>query len=153
LWDYVLVERGLAALASAESLSGARGSYTLQAAIAACHARARTAAETDWARIAALYGELARVAPSPAVDVKRAVAVSVAGPPAAALAIVDELASEPQLQRYHLLPTVRADLLERVGRYEEARAEFERAASLTKNARERAILLERALTQTRRVNR
>jgi RNA polymerase sigma factor (sigma-70 family) len=143
-WDHVLVRRGLAALEQAEVLGGARGPYTLQAAIAACHARARTAAETDWPRIAALYAALAALAPSPVVELNRAVAVAMAFGPAAGLRLVDTLTSEPSLQAYHLLPSVRGDLLARLGRFEEARAEFERAASLTRNARERALLLERA---------
>ncbi|HEY2953690.1 MAG TPA: RNA polymerase sigma factor [Candidatus Eisenbacteria bacterium] len=142
-WDHLLIGRGLAALERAESLA-ARGPYALQAAIAACHARARTADETDWARIAALYAELARIAPSPVVELNRAVAVGMASGPAAGLARVDALASEPALRGYHLLPSVRGDLLRRLGRHEEARAEFERAASLTRNARERTLLLERA---------
>jgi RNA polymerase sigma factor (sigma-70 family) len=143
-WDHVLVRRGLAALERAEALGGARGPYTLQGAIAACHARARTAAETDWSRIAALYASLAQLAPSPVVELNRAVAVAMASGPAAGLALVDALTTEPSLQAYHLLPSVRGDLLARLGRFEEARAEFERAASLTRNARERTLLLERA---------
>jgi predicted RNA polymerase sigma factor len=144
LWDHVLIRRGLAALERAEKLGGARGPYALQAAIAACHARARTAAETDWARIAGLYAELAEVAPSPVVELNRAVALGMAFGPAVGLALVDELVSEPSLKGYHLLPTVRGDLLAKLGRFDEARAEFERAASLTRNARERDLLLERA---------
>jgi RNA polymerase sigma factor (sigma-70 family) len=143
-WDRVLVGRGLAALARAEALGAALGPYGLQAAIAACHARARTAAETDWPRIAALYGALARIAPSPVVELNRAVAVAMAFGPAAGLAIVDRLGAEPTLRSYHLLPSVRADLLAKLGRAAEARAELERAASLTRNARERALLLGRA---------
>jgi RNA polymerase sigma-70 factor, ECF subfamily len=143
-WDHLLIGRGLAALARAEALGGARGPYALQAAIAACHARAPTAAETDWARIAAVYSDLAQVAPSPVVELNRAVAVAMAYGPAAGLVLIDALTSEPLLQRYHLLPSARADLLEKIGRFEEARAEFERAASLTRNARERELLLERA---------
>jgi predicted RNA polymerase sigma factor len=143
-WDQLLIRRGLAALARAERLSGEPGPYTLQAAIAACHARARTAAETDWQRIAALYSALAQISPSPVVELNRAVAVGMAFGPAAGLELVDELASEPVLRSYHLLPAVRGDLLEKLGRVGEARAEFERAASLTRNARERALLLERA---------
>jgi len=143
-WDHVLVRRGLAALERAEALGGAQGPYALQAAIAACHARARTAAETDWARIAALYQELARVMPSPVVELNRAVAVAMASGPAAGLALLDRLTAEPSLARYHLLPSVRGDLLAKLGRLAEARAEFERAASLTRNARERELLLARA---------
>ncbi len=144
LWDQLLIRRGLAALQRAEKLGGAQGEYALQAAIAACHARARTAAETDWTRIATLYGELAQVAGSPVVDLNRAVAVAMAFGPQAGLELVDALASEPSLRGYHLLPGVRADLLAKLGRFEEARPEFERAASLTRNARERELLLERA---------
>ena len=144
LWDQVLVRRGLAALARAEALGGARGPYALQAAIAACHARAGTPAETDWTRIAALYDVLARLAPSPVVELNRAVAVSMASGPAAGLALVDALTAEPALEGYHLLPSVRGDLLAKLGRFDEARDEFERAASLTRNGRERQLLLERA---------
>ncbi|WP_437574924.1 RNA polymerase sigma factor [Sorangium sp. So ce887] len=143
-WDHLLIRRGLAALARAEQLGGAHGPYALQAAIAACHARARTAAETDWARIAALYASLAQVTPSPIVELNRAVALSMALGPAAGLAAVDALASERALEGYHLLPSVRGDLLAKLGRLDEARAEFERAASLTRNARERELLLGRA---------
>jgi len=143
-WDQVLIRRGLAALERAEALGGARGPYSLQAAIAACHARARAAAETDWARIAALYQELAQISPSPVVELNRAVAVGMAFGPAAGLALADALTSEPSLKRYHLLPSVRGDLLAKLDRLDEARAEFERAASLTRNARERQLLLERA---------
>ncbi|HEX9291616.1 MAG TPA: RNA polymerase sigma factor [Anaeromyxobacteraceae bacterium] len=143
-WDHLLVRRGLAALERAERLGGAQGPYALQAAIAACHARARTAAETDWRRIAALYEALARVAPSPIVDLNRAVALAMAFGPAVGLELVDRLTSEPSLQGYHLLPSVRADLLAKLGRVGEARAELERAAGLTRNARERDLLLERA---------
>ena len=143
-WDQVLIRRGLAALERAEALGGARGPYSLQAAIAACHARARTAAETDWARIAALYQELAQISPSPVVELNRAVAVGMAFGPAAGLALADALTSEPSLKRYHLLPSVRGDLLAKLDRLDEARLEFERAASLTRNARERQLLLERA---------
>ncbi len=144
LWDHLLIQRGLAALERAERLGGARGPYALQAAIAACHARARTAEETDWARIAALYAALAQVTPSPVVELNRAVALSMALGPAAGLELVDALNSERSLEGYHLLPSVRGDLLARLGRFNEARAEFERAASLTRNARERDLLLERA---------
>jgi len=143
-WDQLLIRRGLAALERAERLGGVPGPYVLQAAIAACHARARTGAETDWARIASLYDALARVTPSPVVELNRAVAVSMASGPAAGLALVDALGAEPALAGYHLLPSVRGDLLVKLGRAEEARVEFERAASLTRNARERALLLGRA---------
>jgi RNA polymerase sigma factor (sigma-70 family) len=143
-WDQLLIHRGLAALARAEKLGGADGFYTLQAAIAACHARARQAEETDWERIAALYAVLAQVAPSPVIELNRAVALSMAFGPAAGLEAVDRLADEKALAGYHLLPSVRGDLLFKLGRLEEARAELERAASLTRNARERALLLERA---------
>jgi RNA polymerase sigma factor (sigma-70 family) len=143
-WDHVLIRRGLAALARAEELGGALGPYALQAAIAACHARARTAAETDWARIAALYDALAELAPSPVVELNRAVAIAMAFGPAAGLELVDRLTDEPSLKGYHLLPSVRGDLLAKLGRLEEARAEFERAASLTRNARERELLQARA---------
>jgi RNA polymerase sigma-70 factor (ECF subfamily) len=144
LWDWLLVGRGLAALARAERLGGAAGPYALQAAIAACHARARTAEATDWPRIASLYDALARLAPSPVVELNRAVAHAMAYGPAAGLALADALVEEPTLKAYHLLPSVRGDLLARLGRGREARAEFERAAALTRNARERALLLERA---------
>ena len=144
LWDRVLIGRGLAALDRAEELDGGRGSYTLQAAIAACHARARTPEETDWTRIAALYRDLAQLSPSPVVELNRAVAVAMASGPAAGLELVDALLPEPSLSGYHLLPSVRGDLLAKLGRLEEAGKEFQRAASLTKNARERKLLLERA---------
>jgi RNA polymerase sigma-70 factor, ECF subfamily len=147
-WDQLLIHRGLAALARAETLGGTRGPYALQAAIAACHARARTPAETDWARIAALYSELAQLAPSPIVDLNRAVAVAMAFGPEAGLELVDALLSEPSLKGYHLLPAVRGDLLTKLGRLAEARSEFERAASLTRNAREREMLMARARTCT-----
>jgi RNA polymerase sigma factor (sigma-70 family) len=143
-WDQLLIRRGLAALERAEALGGAQGPYAIQAAIAACHARARTAEETDWARIVELYDALAQLTPSPIVELNRAVALSIARGPAAGLEIVDALTAEPALKAYHLLPSVRGDLLEKVGRFEEARAEFERAASLTRNVRERDLLLERA---------
>jgi RNA polymerase sigma factor (sigma-70 family) len=167
-WDALLIRRGLAGLERAQSLGGARGPYALQAALAACHARARTAAATDWVRIVALYDALAQVAPSAVVELNRAVAVGMAGGadgeaggdagaeieggsaqgqrfgPAAALALVDALASDPALARYHLLPSVRGDLLAKLGRRDEARAEFERAAALTRNTRERELLLARA---------
>ncbi|GEN10229.1 RNA polymerase sigma factor [Myxococcus fulvus] len=150
LWDQLLIRRGLAALERAEKLGGAQGPYALQAALAACHARARTAEETDWARIASLYGVLVRLSPSPVVELNRAVALSMAYGPAAGLAVVDTLTSEPTLANYHLLPSVRGDLLRKLGRFDEARKEFERAASLTRNAREQALLLERAQDCTRR---
>jgi RNA polymerase sigma-70 factor, ECF subfamily len=143
-WDHLLIRRGLAALGRAEKLGGAFGPYALQAAIAACHARARTAAETDWTRIAALYDALAQLTPSPVVELNRAVALSMAYGPAAGLDVVDTLTSEPSLESYHLLPSVRGDLLSKLGRIDEARAEFERAAELTHNARERKLLLDRA---------
>ncbi|HEY0811238.1 MAG TPA: DUF6596 domain-containing protein, partial [Longimicrobiales bacterium] len=143
-WDQLLIRRGLAALQRAESLTRMLGSYTLQAAIAACHARAREAADTDWHRIAALYDALAQLTPSPVIELNRAVAVSMAFGPAAGLEIVDELLSESSLKGYHLLPSVRGDLLAKLGRNAEARAELERAASLTRNARERQLLLDRA---------
>jgi RNA polymerase sigma factor (sigma-70 family) len=142
-WDQVLIRRGLTALERALALGGS-GPYALQAAIAACHARARTSAETDWRRIAALYSALVQVAPSPVVELNRAVAVGMAFGPAAALRLVESLRSEPTLKSYHLLPSVRGDLLVKLGRLEEARADFERAASLTRNVRERTLLLERA---------
>ena len=143
-WDHVLVRRGLTALERAEKLGGARGPYALQAAIAACHARAPTAEDTDWGRIAALYDALAQLAPSPVVELNRAVALSMAFGPAAGLELVDTLTSEPALANYHLLPGVRGDLLSKLGRHGEAHVEFKRAASLTRNARERELLLERA---------
>ena len=143
-WDQLLIRRGLAALERAEALGGARGPYALQAAIAACHARARTPGDTDWDRIAALYDALAQLAPSPVVELNRAVAVAMAFGPSAGLELVDALGSEPSLKGYHLLPSVRGDLLAKLGRIGEARAEFERAASLTQNVRERTLLLERA---------
>jgi RNA polymerase sigma factor (sigma-70 family) len=143
-WDQLLIGRGLAALERAERLGGALGPYALQAAIAACHARARTPEQTDWAAIAALYDALAQVAPSPVVELNRAVALAMAFGPAAGLELVDALTSEPSLKGYHLLPSVRGDLLARLGRLDEARAEFERAAALTRNVRERELLLERA---------
>jgi predicted RNA polymerase sigma factor len=143
-WDHLLVHRGLAALERAEQLSGTLGPYALQAAIAACHARAHTAGETDWVRIAALYDALAQVAPSPVVELNRAVAVAMAFGPEEGIDLVDALASEPALKGYHLLPAVRGDLLAKLGRFDEARAEFERAAVLTRNTRERKLLLDRA---------
>jgi len=143
-WDQLLIRRGLAALERAEALGGTSRPYTLQAEIAACHARARTAAETDWGKIAALYDALAQLAPSPVVELNRAVAVAMAFGAAAGLEIADALAAAPELQGYHLLPSVRGDLLAKLGRNDEARAEFERAADITRNGRERALLLERA---------
>jgi RNA polymerase sigma-70 factor, ECF subfamily len=148
LWDQLLIRRGLAALARAEALGGALGPYALQAAIAACHARARTAAQTDWERIAALYDALAQLAPSPVVELNRAVALAMAFGPAVGLEVIDTLTGEPSLRHYHLLPSVRGDLLVKLGRIEEARMEFERAARLTRNARERALLLGRAAACT-----
>jgi RNA polymerase sigma-70 factor (ECF subfamily) len=144
LWDPLLIRRGLAALGRAEALGGADGPYALQAAIAACHARARTPEETDWARITALYDALVQREPSPVVELNRAVAIGMAKGPAAALEVVDRLTAEPSLAFYHLLPSVRGDLLAKLGRFDAARAEFERAASLTQNARERKLLLDRA---------
>jgi RNA polymerase sigma factor (sigma-70 family) len=143
-WDQLLIRRGLAALERAEAIGAEHGPYLLQTAIAACHARARTAEETDWPRIVSLYDELARVTPSPIVELNRAVAISMASGPAAGLEAVDRLASDPALENYHLLPSVRGDLLYKLGRFVEAREEFDRAASMTRNARERALLLERA---------
>jgi RNA polymerase sigma factor (sigma-70 family) len=143
-WDQLLIRRGFAALERAESLGGASGSYALQAAIAACHARARTAGDTDWLRIASLYEALGARSPSPIVELNRAVAVGMAQGPAAGLAIVDALADDPSLAGYHLLPSVRGDLLMKLRRFGEARVELERAAALTRNARARALLLARA---------
>jgi RNA polymerase sigma factor (sigma-70 family) len=143
-WDRLLIRRGLAALERAESLAPQRGPYTLQAAISACHARARSTEETDWARIAALYGELVERTGSPVVELNRAVAVGKAEGPARGLEIADALTELPALREYHLLPTVRGDLLEQLSRFSEAKREFERAASMTKNERERRVLLERA---------
>ena len=143
-WDHLLIARGLAALARAESLGGALGPYALQAAIASCHARAHRAEDTDWTRIAALYDALGQLAPSPVVELNRAVAVSMAFGPEAGLQVVDTLSDEPALARYHLLPAVRGDLLRKLGRETEARAEFSRAAELTRNERERRLLLDRA---------
>ncbi len=145
-WDQLLIRRGLDALARAESLSDehGRGPYTVQAEIAACHARARAASDTDWNRIASLYSQLATLTPSPIVELNRAVAVSMASGPAAGLEIVDSIAEEPSLKSYHLLPAVRGDFLSKLGRSSEARDEFERAAGLTRNARERELLLQRA---------
>ena len=145
LWDRLLIARGFAALERVAELDGTRGVYAIQAAIAACHARAATADDTDWARIAALYADLAEISPSPIVELNRAVAVGMASGPAAGLVLVDALRKDPALQGYHLLPSVRGDLLKKLGRLDEARVEFEMAASMTRNARERNLLLERAL--------
>jgi predicted RNA polymerase sigma factor len=144
LWDQLLIRRGLAALGRAREPGRPAGPFVLEAEIAACHARALTPSETDWPRIAALYAELAQVTPSPVVELNRAVAVAMAVGPEAGLALVDALKTDPSLKHYHLLPSVRGDLLTRLGRFDEAGPEFERAASLTRNARERALLLERA---------
>jgi RNA polymerase sigma factor (sigma-70 family) len=143
-WDHLLIRRGLAALDRVEALGGSIGNYALQAAIAACHARARTPEETDWKRIAALYDALAQLMPSPVVQLNRAVAIGMAYGPAAGLELVDALTREPALQTYHLLPSMRGDLLEKLGRFSEARDAYERAASLAQNARDRTLLLERA---------
>jgi predicted RNA polymerase sigma factor len=148
-WDPLLIRRGLAGLARAEKLGREPGPYALQAAIAAGHARARTAEETDWRRIAALYAALAAVAPSPVVELNRAVAVGMAFGPEAGLEIVDALTREPSLAKYHLLPSVRGDLLAKLGRFAEAEREFERAATLTRNAREVDVLRGRALACAR----
>ncbi len=145
-WDQLLISRGLVALERSQKLGGARGPYTLQAAIAACHARATVPADTNWARIASLYEELLEYSPSPVIELNRAVAVAMAFGPAAGLEIVETLTQEPSLKTYHLLPSVRGDLLSKLDRNEEARTEFERAASLTRNARERELLLNRART-------
>jgi RNA polymerase sigma-70 factor, ECF subfamily len=144
LWDQLLIRRGLAALKRSEEVSAGPGPYALQAAIAACHARARTPEETDWERIAGLYAELAQLAPSPVVELNRAVAIAMAFGPAAGLDLVDALASEPSLENYHLLPSVRGDFLFKLGRFDEALVEFQRAASITRNSRERDLLLGRA---------
>jgi RNA polymerase sigma factor (sigma-70 family) len=143
-WDRVLIRRGLAALERADALGGVRGPYALQAAIAACHARAASPGDTDWMRIAALYEALAQLTPSPVIELNRAVALAMAFGPAEGLALVDQLTAEPALERYHLLPSVRGDLLVKLGRLDEARIEFQRAASLTRNGRERELLLMRA---------
>jgi predicted RNA polymerase sigma factor len=152
LWDQLLIRRGMAALERADRLTSAQGPYHLQAAIAACHARARTAGETDWGRVAALYSDLARATPSPIVELNRAVAVGMHQGPQQALALLDPLLSEPILKNYHLLPSVRGDLLVKLARHAEAVTEFERAASLTRNAREKALLLERARASARAAN-
>jgi RNA polymerase sigma factor (sigma-70 family) len=144
LWDQLLIRRGLASLDRVDKLGGMSGVYALQAAIAACHARARAAEDTDWHRIARLYGELAAIAPSPVVELNRAVAVSMASGPQAGLELIDALAGEPALENYHLLPSVRGELLRKLGRFDEALPEFERAAALTQNLRERHLLLQRA---------
>ena len=144
-WDALLIRRGLAALARSETLLGARGPYALQAALAACHARASSAAATDWRQIVALYDALSQVAPSPVVELNRAVAVGMAFGPAAGLALIDALVTEPLLANYHWLPSVRGDLLAKLGRVDEARAEFARAALMTRNARERELLLSRSV--------
>lgn len=144
MWDHILIRRGLAALAKAETLGGLSGPYALQAAIAACHARALSADQTEWDRIATLYERLGEVLPSPVVELNQAVAVSMASGPAAGLALVDALRAERSLERYHLLPSVRGDLLFKLGRFDEARSEFERAATLTRNAREQKLLQRRA---------
>lgn len=143
-WDQLLIQRGLHALERADDLGGANGMYALQAAIAACHAQAQTGEETDWRRIVELYEQLAQVSPSPIVELNRAVAVAMAFGPQAGLELVDELNAEPSLKSYHLLPAVRGDFLFKLGRLDEARAEFERAADLTRNAREQKLLLDRA---------
>jgi RNA polymerase sigma factor (sigma-70 family) len=148
-WDYLMIRRGLAALERVEAAGGTLGPYALQGAIAACHARARTAEETDWTRITALYDALAQLTPSPVVELNRAVAYAMAFGPAAGLEITEPLLAEPALKTYHLLPSVRGDLLAKLGRFEEARAEFERAAAMTRNSRERTLLLERAATCAR----
>jgi RNA polymerase sigma factor (sigma-70 family) len=148
-WDQLLIRRGLAALDRVEQLGGAHGPYALQAAIAACHARALAADQTDWVRIAMLYAQLSELAQSPVVELNRGVAVGMAFGPQAGLEIVDALSSEPELASYHLLPTVRGDLLAKLGRLDEARGEFERAAAMTRNTRERDLLLERAAACTR----
>jgi predicted RNA polymerase sigma factor len=144
MWDQLLIRRGFTALERAEELGGIPGPYALQAAIASCHAQALTPEETNWARIVALYDALAQLMPSPVVELNRAVAVMMAYGPAAGLEVVDALTSEPSLKNYHLMPSVRGDLLNKMGRFDEARIEFERAASLTRNGRERQLLLDRA---------
>jgi RNA polymerase sigma-70 factor (ECF subfamily) len=149
-WDQLLIRRGLAALERAEALGGRRGPYAVQAAIAACHARARTPEQTDWGRISALYALLAELTPSPVIELNRAVALGMAFGPAVGLVVVDTLTSEPSLERYHLLPAVRGDLLFKLGRFKEARSEFERAATLTRNAREQQFLHGRAAECTER---
>jgi RNA polymerase sigma-70 factor (ECF subfamily) len=143
-WDRLLIQRGLAALARAQKVSSEPGPYVIQAEIAACHARARTGGDTDWAKIAELYGQLAQITPSPVIELNRAVAVSMALGPGAGLELVDGLQNDPALRSYHLLPSVRGDLLKKLGRLQEARAEFERAAAMTRNVREQELLLQRA---------
>lgn len=143
-WDHLLIRRGLAALERAEALGRPKSSYVLQASIAACHARAKAAEETDWKRIATLYDELARLTPSPIVELNRAVALSMAFGPAVGLELIDKLSAEPTLKNYHLLPSVRGDFLAKLGRFDEARAEMERAAGLTQNESEKRMLLKRA---------
>jgi predicted RNA polymerase sigma factor len=143
-WDRLLIHRGLLALGRGEARGAPRGPYLLQAAIAACHARARSGSDTDWVQITALYDELARIEPTPVVELNRAVAVAMAYGPAAGLELADRIADDGALESYHLLPSVRGDLLRKLGRYEEARGEFERAALLTRNARESRLLRERA---------
>ncbi|MDA8425847.1 MAG: hypothetical protein M0Z80_06875 [Treponema sp.] len=150
LWDQLFIRRGVAALERAKALGGTFGSYALQAAIAACHASALTAEETDWGRIAALYDALAQITPSPVVELNRAVAVAMAYGPEAGLEVTSRLIGEPSLASYHLLPAVRGDILAQLGRFEEAKVELERAASLTRNERERELLLERAAMCGRR---
>ena len=149
-WDHLLIQRGFAALQRAEKLGGARGPYALQAAIAACHARALEASQTDWPRIAALYDALAQLTPSPVIELNRAVAISMAFGPGAGLELIDALLSEPSLKNYHLLPAVRGDFLFKLNRFAEAQAEFEHAATLTQNSREREFLLTRAATAAAR---
>ena len=151
-WDQLLIQRGFAALESAERLGGGDGPYSLQAAIAACHARARTAEETDWPRIVALYDRLVRLSPSPIVELNRAVALAMAYGPKAGLEVVDRLTDEASLKNYHLLPSVRGDFLSKLGRFEEAQSEFARAARLTRNAREQKLLLDRASECARRTS-
>jgi RNA polymerase sigma factor (sigma-70 family) len=150
LWDHLLIRRGLAAIDRANALGGTRGRFLLQAEIAACHARARTGDDTDWSRIAALYAELATLTPSPVIELNRAVAIAMAEGPQAGLDLVDRLVGESALENYHLLPSVRGDLLDKLGRFAEAKAEYERAAAMTRNARERALLLERAAAASRK---
>jgi predicted RNA polymerase sigma factor len=151
-WDHLLIQRGLRALEQAERLGRTLGPYALQASIAACHARAYTAEETDWRKIAALYDALAETAPSPVVQLNRAVALSMVYGPSAGLEVVETLLGEPSMRSYYLLPSVRGDLLFRLGRVDEARAEFERAAGLTRNARERDLLLGRARSSRARLS-
>jgi predicted RNA polymerase sigma factor len=149
-WDRLLIRRGLMALERAERLTDDRGPYVIQASIAACHARAQTPADTDWPRIVSLYGELAAIAPSPVVELNRAVAVSMASGPEAGLALVDALSDNTSLRNYHFLPSIRGDLLFKLARFDEAQREFERAAGLTRNLRERDLLLSRAQASAER---